>query len=476
MTNPAHHDFLEGLVEFDRVRSLKWSPIIRAAKYKHVTVPESLRKGDPITLVEVESAEETSAIFKKANAEATPIYVRQGTGGVMLDIIRPEPPGSIVLDLRRLNWIRPNLDSGYVEVGPTVTESALNEALAPHGFTYPEFVGPVTWGGLVSLNTSGRSVDSYWGKPGDYLMGLEVVLPTGEIVQTGTRSHRRPCGVDLTRLFTGFQAMAGTITNLRLRLVPTPRNTSWGVAYVPTVEAAGRTVAQLYRQGLPPPRLMELMDDPFLELGGMANAAHNAVILIRTDGFTSVEAEAKLDAILEVARGQGAEKAEQVTEEEFQQFVEFRNVGEKADLIKDLGLFPLFGGVMDGPLDAMAPCMEANGRMLKDLCDANPGLYGVRIGHIGGGTFHPVFFAPQSWEFERLLQLASEMRGHMLRLQLEFGCTTGEQGIFPQHYEWFHQYYGPEYASAVSRIRDALDPQHILNDARFQRPDNYKSG
>ena len=476
MTNPAHHDFLEGLVEFDRVRSVKWSPIIRAGKYKHVTVPESLREGDPITLVEVESAEETAAIFKKANAEATPIYVRQGTGGVMLDIIRPEPPGSIVLDLRRLNWIRPNLDSGYVEVGPTVTESALNKALAPHGFTYPEFVGPVTWGGLVSLNTSGRSVDSYWGKPGDYLMGLEVVLPTGEIVQTGTRSHRRPCGVDLTRLFTGFQAMAGTITNLRLRLVPTPRNTSWGVAYVPTVEAAGRTVAQLYRQGLPPPRLMELLDDPFLELGGLANAAHNAVILIRTDGFTSVEAEAKLDAILEVARGQGAEKAEQVTEEEFQQFVQFRNVGEKADLIKELGLFPLFGGVMDGPLDTMAPCMEASGRMLKDVCDANPGLRGVRIGHIGGGTFHPVFFAPQSWEFERLQQLASEMRGHMLRLQLEFGCTTGEQGIFPQHYAWFHQYYGPEYASTVSRIRDALDPQHILNDARFQRPHYYNSG
>jgi FAD/FMN-containing dehydrogenase len=247
------------------------------------------------------------------------------------------------------------------------------------------------------------------------------------------------------------------------------------VAYVPTVEAAGRTVAKLYRKGVPPPRLMELMDDQFLQLGGLANESRNAVILIGTDGFTSEEAKAKLDAIFEVAQGLGAAKTEQLTAAEFQKFIGFRNVGEKGDMIKELGLFPLFGGVMDGPLDAMAPCMEAAGRMLKEVCDANPGLYGVRIGHIGGGTFHPVFFAPQSWEFDRLQALAAEMRAHMLKLQLDFDCTTGEQGIFPQHYDWFHRYYGTEYASVVSRIRDALDPQHILNDARFQRPD-YRNG
>lgn len=475
MSQESNRAFLEGLVDPGRVRLTKYSPIIKGAKYKHVTVPEALRQADATTLVEVESAQEVAAILKKANIEDRPIYVRQGTGGVTLDLIRPEPPGSIALDLRRLNWIRPNLDGGYVEIGPAVPESELNVALEPHGFTYPEFVGPVTWGGLVASNTSGRSVDSHWGKPGDYLMGIEVVLPTGEIVETGTRSHRRPCGVDLTRLFCGFQAIAGVITNLRLRLVPTPRNTCWGVAYVPTVETAGETVAEMYRQGVPPPRFMELMDDQFLQLGGLANEQGHALILVGTDGFTGEEAQAKLDAIFAVADGQGAAKTQQLAREDFQKFVSFRNVGEKEDLIKELGLFPLLGGVMDGPLDAMAPCMEAAGRMLKEVCDANPGLFGVRIGHIGGGTFHPVFFAPQAWEFNRLQALAADMRARMLKLQLDFECTTGEQGIFPQHYEWFHQYYGPEYAATVSRIRDALDPKHILNDARFQRPD-YRYG
>ena len=189
-----------------------------------------------------------------------------------------------------------------------MAESALNKTLEPHGFSYPEFVGPVTWGGLAASNTSGRSVDPCWGKPGDYLMGLEVALPTGEVIWTGTRSHRRPCGIDLTRLFAGFQAMAGVITNLRLRLVPTPRNTRWGVVYIPTVEDAGRAVARLYRQGVPPPRLMELMDDQFLELGGLANEDRDAVILIGTDGWTAVEAQAKLDAIFEVARAEGSAK------------------------------------------------------------------------------------------------------------------------------------------------------------------------
>ena len=99
--------FLDGLVDPARVRTLKYSPIIKAGKYMHVRVPESLRQGEPITLVEVESAAEVGAILKKANAEGSPVYVRQGVGGVTMDVIRPEPPGSLVLDLRRLDWIRP---------------------------------------------------------------------------------------------------------------------------------------------------------------------------------------------------------------------------------------------------------------------------------------------------------------------------------------------------------------------------------
>jgi len=182
--------FLEGLVDPARVRTIRPSPIIRKPSYRRVRVPDSLRSKESSTLVEVESAQEIAAILKKANEERMPVYVRQGSGYITLDLPRPEPPGSLILDLRRLRWIRPDLDAAYVEIGPAVTERELNDALAPHGFSYPELVGPVTWGGLVSLNTSGRSVDPYVRKPGDYLLGLEVVLPTGEIVHTGTRAQR----------------------------------------------------------------------------------------------------------------------------------------------------------------------------------------------------------------------------------------------------------------------------------------------
>ena len=473
MTDLAPRALLDGLVAPGRVRRTVPDPIIRGVTYKTIRIPAELKQTEPITLVEVESAGEIAAILKRANEAHTPVYVRQGTGWVALDITRPEPPGALVLDLRRLNWIRPSLDSGYVEIGPAVTEQALNAALAPHGFGYPEFVGPVTWGGLASMNTSGRSVDPHSGKPGDYLMGLEVVLPTGEIIETGTRSHRRPCGVDLTWLFAGFQAMAGVITNLRLRLVPTPRHTRWGAAFLPSVESAGRTVGQLYRRGVPPPRLMELLDQQFLELGGFDNPSSSVVVLIGTDGFTAEEADAKREAIFEIAREQGASRTDAMTPDEFEGFMSFRDDqsgGGKRNLIEELSLFPLFGGVMDGPLDAMVPCMEAAGRMIDEVRAEEPGLYGVRIGHIGAGTFHPVFFAPDSWEFDRLRSLAKEIRARMLALQTEFGCTTGEQGIFPQHYEWFHRYYGPEYTAAAARVRAALDPHDVLNPARFQRP------
>ena len=197
------------------------------------------------------------------------------------------------------------------------------------------------------------------------------------------------------------------------------------------------------------------------------------MILVGTDGFTTVEAEAKLEAIFKIAREQGSTQTTAMSRDEFQGFMGFRDdqsVGDEKTPIQELGLFPLFGGVMDGPLDAMVPCMEAAGQMINEVCAQVPDLYGVRIGHIGAGTFHPVFFAPDSWEFDKLQSLAKELRARMLALQLEFGCTTGEQGILHKHYEWFHKYYGPEYTNLVSRIRSALDPLNLVNQERFARP------
>ncbi len=469
--------FLKGLVDSSQIRLVKPDPIIRGATYKQVRIPDSLRQTEPITLVEVRNAQEIALILRRATQERMPIYVRQGTGWVALDIVRPEPPGAIVLDLRRLNWIRPNFDSGYVEVGPAVSEQALNDILSPHGFSYPEFIGPVTWGGLASMNTSGRSVDPHTGKPGDYLMGLEIVLPTGEIIQTGTRSHRRPCGVDLTWLFTGFQALVGVMTNIRIRLVPSPRNIRWGAVYVPTVEAAGEVVCQLYRKGVPPPRTLELMDRHFLELGGVPTESSGAVMLVATDGWTETEAEAKLNAIFGLAKEQGAKKTSRLSSEESRDFMKFRNeqnVGGNGNRFNELGLFPLIGTVMDGPLETFVESMEAADKMIQEIVHLYPGLHGARIGHIGAGMFHPVFFAPNSWDFDRLQLITHDIRGRLVGLQLQFGCTSGEQGIFPQHYDWFHQYYGADYVSVVNRIKEALDPHNILNPARYSSPTYFR--
>ena len=118
--------FLDGLVDPARVRTLRYSPIIKAGKYMHVRVPESLRQGEPITLVEVESAAEVGAILKKATDEETPVYVRQGDGlGGTIDIIEAGAagvagarPAASELDTTE------SLDGGYVEIGPAVHGAA----------------------------------------------------------------------------------------------------------------------------------------------------------------------------------------------------------------------------------------------------------------------------------------------------------------------------------------------------------------
>ena len=101
----------------------------------------------------------------------------------------------------------------YFECGAGCNVSTIELFLKKHGYILPANLGSklsASMGGLIAINTIGHMVDGPSGKPLDYTMGLEVVLPTGEIIETGTKGPRRPSGFDLTRIFAGTE---GCITN-----------------------------------------------------------------------------------------------------------------------------------------------------------------------------------------------------------------------------------------------------------------------
>ena len=465
MTN-THQQFLRGLVDPSRVRIVPHHPLVRLPNYRDVPAPAAWREKEALTLVEVESSQETAAILKKANKENLPVYVRQGTGVITADIVRAEPPGSLVLDLRRMHWILPEFDAGYVEVGPTVTEKELNVALDPDGYSYPEFIGPVTWGGLVSINSSGRSVDPYIGKPGDYVLGLEVVLPTGEIIQTGTRAQRKLCGMDLTHLFIGCQSTYGIITGLRLRLAHKPRHIVWATAHLPSLSAVGRTVLQLYRTRAPYPRLLEVMDQRFLGLMGFPKEPPPAMMIVSTDGWTSAEAEEKLEIIFGVMKEQGASNTTAMSPEEWGELYKIREGVHRR--LEERGCCYLVGEVLDCPLPSLVSCLEASEQLLRHMESTYPELYTFTLGHIGVGSFHPSIGGPTAWGYERLGAVAKDFRDRLLAIKLEHGASIGEQGVFPQHYQWFQRYHKNQHLPIVRGIKDLLDPNHILNDLRLQ--------
>lgn len=457
---------LSSVVPPERVRKSRYDPIMRRVDFKQIKMPPHLLEGDPCTVVEAESAEEVAAVLRWAYSRDVPVYVRQGSGVVSLEIIRPDPPGCLIIDLRRMTRIAPFYDYGYVEVGAAVTFHKLNEYLAPHGYRFPDSVPPVTWGSLVAVNTSGQLVDPRQGKPGDNVLGLKVVLPQGGIMETGTRSIRKPAGFDATHLFIGNQALLGVITDLRLRLIHTPKYESFGLAHFASMEDMGRAVVTMHTGGLPYPQYLEVLDKSYLEFASPGGDYPNALLMVSTDGAVAGEAPRKLKALLDAAREKGATLAKPVTRPQWGKVLHLRAMVRES-LAERNWLF-VVGDVIDPPLPAFVTAIQELKRLEKHYAKKYPGMVPMMVGHVGGGSFHPMFAAPGDWPYEKLAEAAKEIRQSILELKLKLGATNGEQGVFPGHVPWFHRYYGPLHWDLLKQVKAALDPKNLLNPRRME--------
>ena len=133
--------------------------------------------------------------------------IRHLAGG----LARPKAKG-ILLDLARMQKLEIFPERGYFEVEPGVHLAKLRKALAAYNAMLPVFPGSeliATIGGAIAVNTSAHTVDASLGKPGDFVLGLSVVLPTGETVETGTESTRRTAGIEFDKVFCQLRGPAG---------------------------------------------------------------------------------------------------------------------------------------------------------------------------------------------------------------------------------------------------------------------------
>ncbi len=374
--------------------------------------------------------------------------------------------GGIVLDLSNFNEIvEIDQKNMQVIVRPGVVHAELNKRLAEYNLFFPPDPGSslmCTVGGMVANNASGLRAVKY-GCTEQYVLGLEIVLPNGELIYAGgikARTLKNVSGLNLTKLMVGSEGVLGVITQIRLRCWPKPKARGIAMAVFDSLDDAPATVLEIYQAGIMPSG-MEILDSSAIGAVNMYKPEINlpdaeAILLFEVDGNPpSVEYEGNV--IQEVA-GRRARKVEWSTEpKRMAQLWEGRSVtATAAARVRPDGTRVFAGEDISVPLSKVADTLRA----IRALADK----YGIKVvnyGHIGDGNVHtaPVINITIPEEVERVNQLVHEI--HLLAIELN-GSTTGEHGVGAVRRPYAELEHGlaVEY---MKKVKQAFDDKGIMN-------------
>lgn len=423
-------------------------------------------KSIPDVVVFPANVSEISELLKLANAERLPVFPR-GAGTGMVGAAIPGN-GGIVMVLTRLNRILeidPDNMVGVVE--PGVITGEFQKALAPHGLFYPPDPASLafsTIGGNIAMCAGGPRAVKY-GVTRDYVLGLRVVLPTGSVIRTGTRTMKGVVGYDLTRLMVGSEGTLGVFTEITLRLLPAPEGIRTMTAVFPLLDGAAQAVSQIIRERVVPSTI-ELMDQATIEvvenhlgIGLPVNA--EALLLIEIDGRPAVLDE---DAarIADICRRCGCSA------------VEVARTGEERERLWKArrSVSPALGRIRPGKIneDVTVPRTRIPDliRAIRRLAEKY-GLIIVCFGHAGDGNIHTNIMLDKTDADER--SRAARAVEDLFRTVLDLGGTlSGEHGIGIAKSPFLKWEIGEEGLEAMWRIKKALDPLNILNPGKMFVP------
>ena len=423
-------------------------------------VPEEI----PYAVVRPASTEEVSKLMKYANSKKIPVYVR-GSGTSLHGAARFYHKG-IVLNVSRLTRLEIMKDYGYVEFGPGHRVLHVKEELEKEGYFLPLVPGSIrvaSIGGIISNNTSAHAIDSCLGKPRDYVLGLEVVLPDGEIIETGGKSLRRMAGTDLTQYFVGGDGLLGIITGIRMRLVPLFAN-AYGVAFFKDLESLAKAVQRVYWEAIPPlflELLGKLTGEIAFEIQRLPKPP-GPLIMFHAIGVREEEAAYKIKGIVEAVKKENPVEARSVTDiDEWHKIWLSRESALPYVCQGGKGVFGISEIVSTVP-DLVECIQEA-----ADYGKGKPTLEKLGkpylFGHIGALTFHPTYVIPVDWSAEDKAKVINEMFEREAELNLKYGTSGGEWGQFARRIPFFTQKYGDRAVQLVKDVKKVYDPNNILN-------------
>jgi glycolate oxidase len=453
--------FLESVVGSDNVTTNVFEKIKQSIDpFPYHAEKEKL----PIAVVLPQTKEQISEVLKYANREKVPVFIR-GSGTQLAGSSRPHTPG-IMINTSRMRSFEIKEDYGFFESGPGIRNVEAADMLAEKGYFLPILVGSkviASMGGLSSNNTSGHVIDAAIGKPADYVLGLEVVLPTGEIIETGTMGLRKPAGTDLTKMFIGGDGILGVITKIRMRLMPMVKQ-SYGIAIFQHLNPIASGVKRMYLEKAPAPLFMEFMDHNVstiaYQIKGM-EPPPGPVIFFVGIGHDKEEADKKMAKVMDVFKKENPIDAYQITDLE-----EWKKLWGAREVIAPYLMNKLQGKLIAIELVAnlahLEEAMEEGARFNEGIPYLEE-LTNYYFGHIGALTMHPTFILPPQWDDDRMRQINKYQFQKEAEFNLKYGTCGGEWGQFSKRKNFFVQRYGETAYELVKKIKLVFDPNNILN-------------
>jgi glycolate oxidase len=423
----------------------------------------------PAAAVRPKSAEGISQILKLANRRKIPVTVRGGGTGLCGGCVPSE--GGLVILMDCLNRVLEiDKENLMVTAEAGVRLCDLYPMIEKEGFFFPPHPGEETAmvGGVIATNAGGSRTVKY-GTIRQFLRGLEVVLPQGEILQLGGKLVKNSTGFNLMHLFIGSEGLLGIFTKATIALLPLPRQTVTLIVPYPSIRQAIETVPEIIRRDLAP-LAIEFMEQDSIELTErqlhrkwpVKGAQAYLMIVMEITGtedprLSEMAAVCERHGAGEIYLAESAEKQREVLELRSQMYE---------------ALKPWCIEILDivVPRSEIANHVEAVHALEREF-----GVWLPTYGHAGDGNVHshimrvgfkdgrPDFAAKADWD---ALYLALRDRLHA-DARVRGGMVSGEHGIGLAKKGYLREFVGPTQIGLMCDIKRLLDPSNILNPGKM---------
>ena len=419
---------------------------------------------DPVlskAVVFPETNEEVSTILKLCNERKIPV-VPFGTGTSLEGNVVGNQDG-ITVSLEKMNKILSlNNEDFDCRVQANVTREQLNEHLREDGIFFPIDPGAnAAIGGMAATSASGTMAVKY-GTMKSVITGLTVVLPSGEIINTGGRTKKTSAGYNLTNLFIGSEGTLGVITEIQLRLSPIPESIMSAVCHFPSLEDAVKTAQETIQYGIPIARIEMLNKDQMdisINYSKLKDVNIEPTLFFEFHG-SEISNKESIKVVEELSNNNKGSKFKWAAD------LEERNKLWQArwDVYYSVKALVNNGRVYSTdvcvPISKITECVNFAEKEVNKI-----GLRAPMVGHLGDGNFHVLFpYDPNDKEiYKKIREFSNKLIDKTLELN---GTITGEHGVGLHKKKYLLKEH-PDNIPLMKTIKRSVDPNNIMNPGKI---------